>query len=100
MRVEASDDGTDQSLERGSGQNVSSLLLVALNLSQGNCAWSVSVRLSVLHTTFSWGTLLLGNLVLTSFGARGNVHLASLDFLFTCDLLSGHYVFFKFKFEL
>ena len=100
MRVEASDDGTDQSLERGSGQNVSSLLLVALNLSQGNCAWSVSVRLSVLHTTFSWGTLLLGNLVLASFGASGDVHLASLDFLFTCDLLSGHYVLFKFKFEL
>ena len=76
------------------------MLLVALDLSQGNCAGSVSVGLSILHATFSWGTLLLSNLVLASFGARGNVHLASLDFLFTCDLLSGHYVLFKFKFEL
>ena len=77
------------------------MLLVALDFAEGDGAGSESVLFSFgFHSTCSWGGLLLGHLILASFGASGDVHLASLDFLFTCDLLSGHYVLFKFKFEL
>ena len=65
------------------------MLLVALDFAEGDGAGSESVLFSFgFHSTCSWGGLLLGHLILASFGA--SVDASLLDFLFTGDLLSGH----------
>ena len=79
-------DGTDKSLEGSSGHEEVSLLLVSLDLSEGNCSWSESSLLAIrLDTSLGGGSLL------ASLGASG-LGLGTFLVGFGVEFLSGNLV--------
>ena len=83
----------DFSLERSSWNEKGSLLLVSLDFSEGDCAWSESVRFLIFYATFGKGCLLLGKLVLACFRPRCHVQLIWFDLVYTGYFLSWHFKF-------